>query len=121
MKLILVLIMAALLWCQGIKPIIADVHWLAFKKGDKTALANALYWSPNDTQMVAATGDMLRAIYTNNGDSTAYGLWFNIAVQQANAGSKAGCITALNKSLWYYPEYEPAVKSKSLIDGNAQK
>lgn len=108
MRYLLIAIIATLVYFQGIKPVIADRYFLMHKQGDKAALTQALAWSPNNTLIQIESGQLMRVLETTNGDVTTYSLWYLLGIQQLQAQNIQGGIGALQKCLWYYPDFAPA-------------
>ena len=119
MKKFLIILIAVLVYFQGIRPVVADRYFLLHKQGDKEALAKAQLWAPGHTLIELESGKLLRVIETTNGDVTTYSLWYILAVHQLQAGSVQGGMAALQKCLWYYPDFAPAKDLMSKIQ--AQK
>lgn len=111
MRLILIAVIACIVYFQGVKPIVADYH---LKRHNAT---KALEWSPDNTQILYENNQILKAIDTSNGDLTAYSMWYVLAVNHLRAKNLEGARKALQKSLWYYPNYEPAKDLMGKING----
>jgi hypothetical protein len=107
MRYLYIIIIASLVYCQGIKPAIADRYFLLHKMGNNTALMNALSWNPTNSIFIVETGDVVKCLNTHNGDLTEYSLWYLIAMSMLQNKNPAG-IQALHHSLWLYPNFEPA-------------
>jgi len=101
-RIILGLMLAMLLWFQGIKPIVSDCYQI------KRNLDKALAWNPNDSMLQLRSGNIMRAIETNNGDITQYSLWCSLAARLLRQENRNLTMYAINRSLYYYPNYEPA-------------
>jgi len=108
-RILIALVLLAILWFQGIKPIVAD-HY--FSKGE---LEKALEWNPRDSVIQLRAGKIIEVIDTNNGDLTQYSLWHGLGLAMLRQGSVDGAMRAFSKSLYYYPDYEPVKKIISKI------
>jgi len=120
MRYLLILIIAVLVYCQGIKPIVADRYYYLHKTGDQTALTKALEWAPDDTQLMVASGNIMRAINTSNGDQTLYGLWFMVGLRLFQQGNRDSGLVAVKKALYYYPDFAPAKAVMRQLHGKTQ-
>lgn len=98
------LIFVSLIYFQAVKPLVSD-HYQAKKEWVK-----ALAWQPDDSTLHFKTGNLIRAIETNNGDLTQYSLWCNLAIRLAQQGARDAAKRATEKALWYYPDFEAAKK-----------
>jgi len=101
-RIALAMMIAVIVYTQGVKPLVADYY--ATKKN----FAKALEWNPNDSTLHFKTGNIIRAIETNNGDLTQYALWTHLAIRIAQQGNKESATQAINKALWYYPDFKAA-------------
>jgi tetratricopeptide (TPR) repeat protein len=109
-RILLALIVLAAFWFQGVSPIVADYY-----KGKKE-IAKALQWSPDDSMLHFKSGNVIRAIETNNGDLTQYSLWFNLGLRLAKQGAKDSAMDAFRKALYYYPNYDPAKRLMKALE-----
>uniref|UniRef100_A0A6M3LIL4 Putative tetratricopeptide repeat protein n=1 Tax=viral metagenome TaxID=1070528 RepID=A0A6M3LIL4_9ZZZZ len=109
-RIFIALVLLAILWFQGIKPIVAD-HY--FSKGE---LGKALEWNPRDSLIQLRAGKIIEVIDTNNGDLTQYSLWHSLGIAMLRQGSVDDAMRAFSKSLYYYPDYEPVKKVISMIE-----
>jgi len=117
MRFILIAVIASLVYFQGVKPVVADRYYFLHKTGDQTALAKALEWAPDDTQLMVASGNIMRAINTSNGDQTLYSMWFMVGLRMLQLGTRDAGIKAIQKALYYYPEFVPAKNVMSKLNG----
>ena len=107
MRYLAIIVIAILVYLQGIKPVVADYFYLLHKQGNKDAIAKALEWSPNNSMFLIETGQIDKVLATHNGDLTEYSLYFIKAVQMLQRGNPEG-VAALQRSLWLYPDFAPA-------------
>ena len=101
-RIFIAFVLLAILWFQGIKSIVADYY---FSKGE---LGKALAWNPKDSLLQLKSGKIIEVIDTNNGDVTQYSLWYGLGIAMLRQGSVDAAKRAFSKSLYYYPDYEPA-------------
>jgi len=107
MRYVLILIIASLVYFQGIKPVIADRFYYLYKSGDKDAIKSAVDWAPDNSLYRIETGDVQRVINTHNGDLTTYSLWYLRGVQLLQRGDQSG-VDCMRLALRYYPDFTPA-------------
>jgi hypothetical protein len=107
MRYLAIILIAVCVYLQGIKPVISDRYYLLHKQGDKTALQQALAWNPNSSLLQIESGDLLKVIYTHNGDLTEYSLWYLVGLDMLRRGDPNG-VAAIHRSLWLYPNFDAA-------------
>lgn len=108
MRYIYIILIASLVYCQAVKPVVADSYFLTYKKtGDQTQLRNALMWNPNSSLMIIETGDIMRTIYTHNGDLTEYSLYYLLGMSLLQDKNPVG-VQAIQRALWLYPGFVEA-------------
>lgn len=121
MRYIYIVLIASLIYCQAVKPVVADVHFLQFKKtGDQAQLGKALYWNPTSSLMIIESGDIMRTIYTHNGDLTEYSLYYLLGISLLQGNNPIG-VQAIQRSLWLYPYYKPALDTMEQINKAKEK
>lgn len=116
MKYLVIILTGILIYFQGIKPVVADYYYFKYKKGDKHSIAKSLQWNPDNTIVQLESGNLDRVASWQNGDVTEYSIWYMVAVQQLKAGNIPGGIASLNRSLWLYPDFAPALDLKKQIE-----
>jgi hypothetical protein len=107
MRYLYIIIIASLVYCQGIKPAIADRYFLLYKKGNQSALIQALSWNPTNSIFIIESGDIMRTIYTHNGDLTEYSLYYLLGMSLLQDKNPAG-VQAIQRALWLYPAFKEA-------------
>ena len=108
MRYIYIILISSLVYCQAVKPVVADSYFLNYKKtGDQAQLRNALYWNPTNSLMIIETGDIMRTIYTHNGDLTEYSLYYLLGMSLLQDKNPVG-VQALQRAMWLYPGFKPA-------------
>ena len=119
LRILYLIAIAVLVYWAGWKPLMADLALTRYLQGDKDGLNRALDWQPDSSLLIIRTGDYKRAIDTHNGDLAIYTVHTMMGAAKILKGDKSG-VSDIDRALYYYPDYKPAVELRAKIKANGK-
>lgn len=135
-RVLLTLILIGIVWYQGFKPFIGELYQFKNRTAKKAGTAEqyiekAIEHDPDNArylmdaaQLHDRVGKFIEArdyienvINHRNGDLTAWSVHFYKAIMQVRAQQFYEAKSTLEKSLWYYPKFQPAIELYEKVHG----